>query len=299
MEASRGMRSGPVPDSEKGSGPAVGLGLAYITFGLYSCNDAILKSFGGGLPIFEVLFFSTFFSIVLVVALKPREERLRDIFRMRDPLLVLARAGCVALMGMLSVFAFTTILLADVYALLFLSPVYVLLLSALVLREEIGRHRLAATGLSLLGALLVVRPGFRELGLGHLAASLIPIAGAVNVIIMRKIGKSESQITLVGVAMAGTLVLSGILMTPSFRLPHPGEWIRLVASGCLVATGQLVLLSALRRSAANVIGPAQYSQIVWAILLGAFFFQEFPDWLALTGMMLIIISGGTMLLRAR
>jgi drug/metabolite transporter (DMT)-like permease len=83
---------------------------------------------------------------------------------------------------MLGTYAFTTIPLAEAYSLIFLAPSIVTLLSIPILGERVGWRRLSAVAVGFAGILLVVRPGFRELHLGHLAAALASIAAAITVI---------------------------------------------------------------------------------------------------------------------
>jgi drug/metabolite transporter (DMT)-like permease len=65
----------------------------------------------------------------------------------------------------------------------------------------------------------------------------------------------------------------------------------IVVAGLLGAAGQLLLLSASQQAPAFVISQAQYSQLIWAALIGAIFFREYPDGFALIGLAIIIIAG--------
>src|SRR6266542_2741722 len=202
-----------------GDSMLTGVALAFLTYGLFACADAIVKGLGAELPVVEIVFFATLFQSVVILFLRPRGERWRDMFRMNHPKRVMLRTFCGIAAGILGTYAFTTIPLAEVYALIFLSPVLVTLLSIFILGEPVGWRRLSAVGVGLAGMLLVVKPGFRELHLGHLAAAGVAVVGAISMIIMRMIGHSERRVSLVGVVMLSAMVVSGILMIPVFRLP--------------------------------------------------------------------------------
>ncbi|MBZ0229411.1 MAG: DMT family transporter [Bauldia sp.] len=268
-----------------------GVALGFLTYALFSSADATIKSLGGALPVVEIVFFATLFSSVVILFLRPRGERWRDTFRMHHPKRVMLRAACGIIAGIGSVFAFTTIPLAEAYALIFLSPVLVTVLSIPLLGERIGWRRLSAVGVGFLGMLLVVRPGFRELHPGHVAGIVVAAAGAVSMIILRMIGQSERRVSLVGVVMVSATVFNGLLMIPVFVWPDAHAFARLGFIGIVGGIGQMTLLAATRAAPANRVAPAQYSQIVWAVVLGALFFAEFPDWLALAGIGLIGFSG--------
>ena len=147
-----------------------GILLALIAYASYSGSDAVVKSLGGQFTVFEIGFFSTLFAGCFLFFARPAHERWRDFWRTSRPWAVQARAWAGIASGVLSVYAFTTIPLAEVYALVFLAPLCVTILSTVILKEKVGPWRWLAVVAGFAGVMLVVRPGFRELNLGHLAA---------------------------------------------------------------------------------------------------------------------------------
>ena len=274
-----------------------GLALAFLTYALYSWNDAIVKGLGPELPVVEIVFFGTLAQSIVIFLLRPRGERWRDMFRMNHPKRVLLRTACGIAAGLLGTFAFTTIPLAEVYAPFFLTPILVTLMSMFILGEPVGWRRLTAVAVGFAGTLLVVKPGFRELHLGHLAAAGVAVVGAISMIIMRMIGHSERRVSLVGVVMTGALIVSAILTVPVFRLPSLSALGHILAIGVFGGISQFTILAATRAAPANRVAPAQYSQIAWAVMLGSVFYAEFPDTLSLFGIALIGLSGLFTLLR--
>src|SRR4051812_17757976 len=141
-----------------GDSMLTGVALAFLTYALFSCTDAIVKGLGPELPVAEIVFFATLFQSAVILILRPRGERWRDMFRMNHPKRVMLRTVCGIAAGFLGTYAFTTIPLAEVYALIFLSPVLVTLLSIFLLGEPVGWRRLSAVGVGFVGMLLVVKP---------------------------------------------------------------------------------------------------------------------------------------------
>ncbi len=166
-----------------------------------------------------------------------------------------------------------------------------------LLGEKVGWRRIGAVALGLTGVLLVVKPGFRELHIGHLAAFIVAFAGATSMIILRMIGHTERKVSLIGVVMVSALVVSGTLMIPDFVWPSANAFLKLGLIGIVAGVAQMTLMAATRAAPANRVAPAQYSQIVWAVVFGALFFAEFPDWIALIGIGMIGLSGLFTLLR--
>jgi S-adenosylmethionine uptake transporter len=271
--------------------PTKGILLGFLAYGAFSCGDAAIKALGGRLPVLEIGFFATLFAILAIPFARPAHERWRDLFRMRRPGLVLLRAASGTTAGILGIVAFTTLPFAEAYALIFLAPLFATLLSLAFLGERIGWRRTAAIVAGFAGVLLVVRPGFRELLPGHFAALGVAFCAATTIIVLRALGSTEQRITLMGMALLVSLAVTGALSLLDFHAPTFGDLCWLAVAGLLAGAAHVLLMAATRAAPANRIAPAQYSQIAWAVALGAVFFGEFPDAPALAGIALVAVSG--------
>lgn len=269
-----------------------GILLALIAYTSYSFSDAVIKSLGGQFTVFEIGFFMTLFAGCFLFFARPKEERWRDFWRARRPWAVQARAWAGIASGVLSVYSFTTIPLAEVYALVFLAPLLVTILSTVILKEKVGPWRWLAVFAGFAGVMLVVRPGFRELNLGHLAALANAFLAATIVILMRSLAQQEKRTTMLGTLIGYGLLFNGVgAAATSFSLPNLWQWAWLILGGAFTAGGQLLHLLAAKYAPANRIAPTHYSQIVWAVILGAMFFREYPDALSLVGLAVVGASG--------
>ena len=271
--------------------PIKGIALGFLAYFLFSCSDANVKALGGQLPVFEIGFFSTLFAALVLLFLKPRDERWRDAIRMRRPGLVALRGAAGATAGILGIYAFTTLPFAEAYALIFLSPSIATILSIFILSEQVGWRRWLAVALGFGGVLAIVRPGFETLELGHLAAFAVSFCAAGTVIILRTLGQTERRVSLLAAVILTSLVVNGVLMLGNFRWPAVADLPYLAMSGIFAGAAQLCLILAARSAPANQVAPAQYSQMVWALVIGGLFFSEFPDVPAIIGIGLIAISG--------
>lgn len=275
-----------------------GILLALIAYASYSGSDAVIKSLGGQFTVFEIGFFATLFAGCFLFFTRPAGERWRDFWRMKRPWAVQARTWAGIASGVLSVYAFTHIPLAEVYALIFLAPLLVTILSTVILKEKVGPWRWLAVVAGFAGVMLVVRPGFRELNLGHLAAFVVAFLAATSVILMRSLAQQEKRTSMLGVLVGYGLVFNGLgAAATSFTLPNAMQLVWLALAGAFTAGGQLLQLLAAKYTPANRIAPTHYSQIVWAVILGALFFQEYPDWLSLVG--LAVVGGSGLLTMVR
>lgn len=267
-----------------------GVAFGFLAYALYSCCDAIIKGMGS-LPVYEIAFFSTLFSLLPAVFTKPKGEHWRSFWRLRNPRLVHLRGMSGVLGNLCVIYAFTSIPLAEVYSLAFLAPLFIVVISVSMLGERVSAARWLFLALSFAGVLLVVRPGFRVLEAGHLAAIGAAFFGAMTTTVLRVVAPTETRVSLIGVASAYILGFNLLLMLPVFVLPSLEQMAMFAVIGGLGGTGQILFIAATRRIPANQIAPTQYSQIIWAIILGAAFYAEFPDALAYIGLGVVIAAG--------
>ncbi|MGV8854042.1 MAG: DMT family transporter [Devosia sp.] len=268
----------------------IGVLLAFVAYASFSMGDALIKGIGPGMSVFEIAFFTTSFSL-LPLLLTNRNERWRDLYRLRHPWLVHLRCAT-AISGTACVmYAFTHIPFADVYAIGFTTPILVTLLSVFLLKESVSPQRWVLLFLCFVGVLIVIRPGLRALEPGHFAILIGACLGAITTTILRHIAPQERRVSLVGVQVLYSGLINGLLMLPSFVTPSPTQLGLLLAIGLLGGLAGLLVIAATRTTPANLVAPVQYSQLVWAILLGAVMFGEYPDWVAIVGMLIVVTSG--------
>jgi drug/metabolite transporter (DMT)-like permease len=268
-----------------------GVLFGFLTYALFSCSDACVKALGRTLPVFEIGFFITLVSLSTFGFARSKSERWRELFRLNRPHLVFLRVGAGICAGIFGVFAFSTIPFAEAYSVLFLMPLFATMLSIPVLGERVGWRRWLAVATGFGGVLLVVRPGFHQLHLGHLSAMLSAICASISITTLRKIGPTEKRMSLLAVLYLSALAVNGVLMIHQFRTPTLLDVALIVLAGLVGGFGQISMLAATRLAPANRVSPTQYSQIIWAIILGALFFGEFPDHIAFIGMVLVVASG--------
>ena len=269
-----------------------GVLLGFLAYGAMAWGDALIKAVGvTRLSVFEIGLFVSVFAGIAMLFMRPRDERWRDVLRMRHPLAVTLRAISGVGAGLCGVIAFTSIPFAEAYALIFMAPFVVTLLSIAVLGERVGWRGWTAMALGFGGVLLVIRPGLRAVEFGHVAALATACFIAATVIILRRIAGTEKRTSLLVVPLLLALGVNGGVAATHFVVPTGMEFGLMLVSGALAALGQLALLLAAKRAPANVLGQTQYSQLFWAVTAGALFFAEYPDALAVLGVAIIAAAG--------
>ncbi len=284
-------------DSANPSSAALSGALFALTgFALFSTHDVIIKYLGAVYSPFQIVFFSALLGFPLVTILL-MSDRTEGHLRPRHPWWLSLRVVSSLGTAICAFYAFSVLPLAQVYAMIFATPLLITLLAIPVLGERVGAHRIGAVFVGLLGVIVVLRPGSAELSLGHIAGLGTALGGAVNSIVMRRIGQDERPVVLMLYPMFATVVIMGAL-TPIYYQPVPLlHLLGFAVIAVLAFAAMLALIAAYRRAEAVVVAPMQYSQILWALLFGLVFFDEIPDRITAIGAAIIIASGVYILLR--
>ena len=270
-----------------------GVLLALLSYSIYAIGDAITKSFtGSGLSVFEITFIINLFTLAALPFTRQPGERWSELLSFKRPLLMHARAILYTASTFCFVFAVTTIPLAETYSLAFLAPIFLTVLSLWVLKEKVAALRWVLIIISFIGVLIVVRPGFREIGIGHVAAIGVALFSAGSNVVLRIVSTSERQSSIIAINGAYQVIASGVLMAVThFVWPTPMEFILLAIVGLIGGGAQMLLIRAMQRAPASHIGPSLYVQILWAIVLGAIFFHESQDAVGYIGLAILVIAG--------
>jgi drug/metabolite transporter (DMT)-like permease len=179
---------------------------------------------------------------------------------------------------------------AEMAAIGFLNPVVVLLIAGLLLGEGFGRGRLLSVAVALAGALVVLRPGLREVTAGHLSQLAATLCFAVSYIFAKRL--SLMAPASVVVAMLSVTVAAGLLPVALWVWqPVSGVQLLWLAGVAGLATlGHYAMTRAFRAAPLAVTQPVTFLQIVWAALLGTLVFGEAVDGFVILGGAMIVAA---------
>lgn len=189
-------------------------------------------------------------------------------------------------------FALTQIALAQVFALEFTAPIWVILLSALVLGERLTPSRLLAALLGFAGILIVTRPGLTTLNIGHLAAALAAVGFAGSIVTTKRLTRDQSVLqilfwmTLIQLALG--LLCAGI--DGDIAWPTRAAWPWLILIGLAGLAAHLCLTTALSLAPASIVSPIDFIRLPVIALVGAAVYGEALDPFVLLGAV-VIFSG--------
>ncbi len=241
---------------------------------MFAAMGAVLKYAAVGLPLAVVVFFRMALTLVPLAPWLARRrwggvatERLR--FHFLRAMVNVCGLG-------LFIFALTRLTLADITAISFTKPLWVIIVAFVFLGEVVGWRRGTATAIGFLGVLIMVRPAadFDPVMLVALASSF---TGCLTLIFVKKLSTTEPPARIVFYYGAFGTLFSTIPALLSWRTPTPDQFFWLCASAVLATLGQLCSARALSLGDATVVAPIEFSKLPVAAVLGFLVFAERPS----------------------
>lgn len=187
-------------------------------------------------------------------------------------------------------YAMARIPLAEVTAIGYLNPVLVTLGAALFFGERLTQVRLIAFGVAMLGAVIILRPGLRDVSSGHLAQLAAAMFFAASYLVGKELSTRASAAAVV--AMLSLAVTIGLLPIAIWvwvpvTMAQLG-WLALVAA--FATFGHYCMTQAFQVAPMAVTQPVTFLQLLWATLVGTFVFNESMDIYVLVGGAVIIAA---------
>ena len=258
-----------------------------ITGLMFVAVTGIVRHVGSSIPAAEAAFIRYLFGAALMVPFlhkmfkKKRSKFVYSIFAIRG--------FSHALGVILWFYAMARITLAEVTAIGYVSPIFVTLGAALFLGEKLALRRVLAVIIAFLGALIILRPGFREIEIGHLAQLCTAPLFAISYLLTKFMTKTEDPIVIVG--MLTIFVTIGLAPFAILQWVTPSAeevaWLALVA--VFATGGHYTMTRALKVAPIMVTQPIHFLQLVWATSLGLLVFAEPLD-------VFVLIGGGVIIL---
>jgi len=254
---------------------------------LFSIMFAAGKILTQHMSVIEVVFYRNFLSF-LPILLVITWQRNWLVFRVQQPRLLLLRCF-LGTVGMGFTFAAYSLLpMATATTILFTATLWLIPFSILFLGEKLQRPRLVAAIIGFVGVLVVARPdqGGAMIGVG--IALIASLFHAMISIILRRLGRTEGPMTIAMSFLGLGALFSGAVMPFVQTGAQISDIPLLLALGVCGAVGQYLLGFAYQKTEAQTLGPFNYLNLVWASILGYFFWGDIMDLPAWIGASLIV-----------
>ena len=275
-----------------------------------SVNDLAIKALSGTYALHQVILIRAFVGMAIVLGVIWFSKTGFRQLRTRRPLDHLFRVSIVMVSNVTYFVGLSLMPLADAVATAFVAPLLVTLMSAVILREQVGPRRWAAVAVGMVGVVIMTRPGA---GVIQPAAILVLISAfcyASSHMMTRRMRLTESAMTLNFFVQCGFILVSlsfglfagdghlaqapgstwEFLFRP-WHVPPVGDWWAFLATGVAVGVGGLMMRQAYRTTEAALVAPFEYVGMPMAIFWGVVVFGSWPDATAWAGIALICGAG--------
>ena len=228
--------------------------------------------------------------------------------KLRDVLIHTTRGTLMVIGTIVFVTALKYLPIADAIAIFFVEPLILTLLAPVFLSEKVGWRPFTAVIVGMIGAFIVIRPNFQEVGWPAVLPLIAAITFAFYLILTRRQAAQQSPVSMqfysgiAGVVVATILLLLNSVFEFSVIAvitPTGVQWILLLALGVISTVGHLLVVYAFQRGPAGLLAPFQYVEIIGATIIGLVVFSDFPDTLTWVGVAIIVVSGLYVLQRAK
>ncbi len=294
------------------------IGIASLVVGIlvFSTQDAIIKALSGDYAVTQAVIVRCIVAFPILLCFVHLEGGLRQVAS--------RRFSALSLRGLVLLIAYTTyymalaaLPLAVAVALFFTAPLFITMLAAVFLREQVGWRAAVAVVMGFAGVLVITAPGFGPFEPAILFSLASACCYAIAMVLARRLGVSEPASVMSfyqnGIYLLGAALIAAFLngfgptgashpsvdfLVRSWVVPGSTDLSLMALCGLIAAIGTSLLTHAYRVAEANLITAFEYTGMIWAPLWGFLFFAEVPGPREIVGMALIIAAGLLVALQA-
>lgn len=275
-----------------------GLFLMALGIAVMCAMDAIIKFLSGDISAIQILFFRSLFGLIPVIGIIWMKGGIKTI-RTKKPMVHLVRAG----LGVVAFVSFTLgvseLSLANALAICFASPFFMVIFSIVLLKENIGIHRLSAMVFGFLGVLVILRPDQNIFSDAALYLLIVAFSYGLSQVIARKYAQSETAVSYSFWTTLG-MAIFGLALLPFGWVPLSLEQIIwCLAMGVTGGIAHYLIVEAVRLAPTSVVAPVEYSALIWAGIIDWAIWTTLPNYSTIIGSIMIMAGGLYILFRER
>lgn len=296
------------PETGRAGGPLRGILLKVLSVCCFVVMATMLKA-THTIPSGQMVFFRSFFALLPVLAFLAWRGTLANAFSTKRPVGHIVR-GLVGVASMsLGFFALTRLPLPEATAIGYASPLIIVILSALLLRERVYIFRWTTVLVGLVGVIIILWPRLTVFSgdaqpvdgttAGALAALAAACLSAFAMLQVRTLVQTERTEAIVTYFFISASILSLLTVPFGWVWPSPEQAALLIGAGFFGGIGQLLLTSCYRYADMSVIAPFEYVSLILTIVVGFLIFADVPTAPMLIGGVIIMGSGIAVILRER
>lgn len=284
-----------------------GICLMIVGLALYPLSDAFIKHLMGTYSVPQTSFLRAITRLPPLLIMMFFQGGIRKVLGTRHPKKHLIRLSINLIYTLSFMYAFSLASLTTTYTISYTSSLFMIILSALILKESVTWDRWAAVGMGLVGVIIAMRPWAGVFELAALVVLFGTFLGALNKIFMRKLAETEHSLAI---AIYPNLVMIIGMLPFLFTdiVPWKGwgpwkampweHWGLFAIVGVITAAGQYAIAQSLRFAQGSALAPIDYSTYFWVVAFDAFWWHKTPDIYMVIGAAVIVGSNLYILYRS-
>ena len=268
----------------------IGIFFGALAFFIFATSDVIQKYATINHTIFQIIFFRYLF-LLIVSFLESKRKQNKFFYKTNNIKIQLSRSIVSVIETVFFVSSFKFLSLTTAHSVASLAPVFVVILSMLILRERIDRALWAVIIFGFIGVLIILRPGFDVFDI----KSLLPLGAGFFFALYQVITKKASEYDSDETSLFFTSIFGLVIITTlALYFWHPLTYFSifiLPLIGVMMTLAHYSLIIGLARAPASKIQPFHFTLIFWAIIFGYIFYNDIPDIPTIIGATIIALSG--------
>jgi len=269
---------------------SAGILLSISGYFIFAFQDATVKWLVADHSVMQVLFMRSI-TIVILCLIIGRGALVRQAVGSRNKLPLLVRGAFILAAWSCYYTASRHMELAQLVTIYFATPLFVTVMSVLILKEEVRWQRWAGVGIGLLGVIIACDPGHVGITWPVLLVLLAAVLWAYTNILVRQISRFETTVVQMLFSNAAFTIACGATLPWLWVHVTPHDLVLMMALGLVGACGQYLLFEGFRLAPASLVAPFEYTSLIWAFCLSYLIWGDIPHAQVFLGAGLIILSG--------
>ena len=264
--------------------------LFIILAGFFFASMSFFVRLSGDLPTMEKAFFRNAVAVLVAAFMLARTKEGFHVQKGSWPDLLM-RSFCGTVGLICNFYAVDHMNIADANILNKLSPFFAILMSYFILKEKANKVEWACVAVAFIGAVFVVKPAFNMQFVNAMIGVIGGLGAGIAYTFVRKLGKKGERGPIIVMVFSTFSCLCTVpFLISEFQPMKAVQLLCLLMAGVSAAGGQIFITKAHTKAPAKEISVFDYTQVLFAALLGFVFFGQIPDWMSLVGYLIIIGS---------
>ncbi len=268
----------------------LGVTLMIIGLALYPISDAFIKHLIGTYSVSQATFLRAITRLVPLLIATFFQGGLKNVLATDHPKCHLIRLAVNLCYTYCFMFAISMGSLTVVYTLSYTSPLFMIILSAIMLKESVGRERWIAVGIGMIGVIVAMRLGSNVFEFASILVLCGTFLGALNKILMRRLASTEHSLAIAIYPNVMMVIVTSPFLISSWKSMPLEHWGLFAIMGVIAAAGQYLIAQALRFAQGSTLAPIDYSTFFWVMALDFFWWQKIVGIYTIIGAAIIVGS---------